>query len=211
MPKHDFSKCLIDISGDSLIEQEIFTSAPIQGLDKGPMKDHADSIIRYLVMMYDKGSPFNEIKNLNERKSTCAQEAGFKVNKKKEIDRVFQGFMNCSSEWFNDLIVWYCRIQGDMTWTSIVTATEQFYEMQSVIMKPFSAEKDKDLAESMNKKTKMTRESIDLQGIIDKQILNMLNYDKNLKLKDRVYRVAALESEFRPALTPEYMTTKIQR
>lgn len=152
-----------------------------------------DKVIRYIVYMYDRNTPFRrKFPDILKRKVEAAREAGFKVNQEGFFDEEVETFLRCKNDKVNDMTVAYARIHRNFKYSFFITMEESFYGlMRSVIGGEL-----KDISE-MKKVQKELDETMD----------EFLNDDDNPFLIERFLRY--IEKE-RLSLRPEDIARKIK-
>lgn len=209
MTKPDFDGCLVDPTSKDLTKDPLIISMGLPQVIEAGYDKH--EVLKYTIAMYDKKSPFQSMRNLFERKSSCAEFAGFKTSNKGEFMSQYQDLMNCVDDWYKDLIIRYCQERDGIDWIQLVALTNQMHQTQSILMGRMDIDKDKDLVAAQKNMIDVAKNSGAIKQLIDDLVDKMISKDKNENLRERVFRKASLESNTRPALTPEYMSGKTQK
>lgn len=201
-----FKDCQIDLYGNPNIEGHPIFEDILKDIIVPPSKrKELNNILTYTVAFYDRKSPFQFINEFNSRKASCAEFAKFKVVREGKFSASYQGVLNCNEAWYCDIVIGYCRHQGNMDWTQVVTLTQQFYDIQAFILRPND---DKDVNKSHTTKMALSSKMSSLRESIDSSMNSLLSSERNLNLRDRVFFKAALESKELPALTPELFSVQ---
>lgn len=112
-----------------------------------------ERIIRYLVYMYDSGSPFQTIRDVPQRKRAAAIQAEFDFTKDEKILRsLFE-----LEDPYSVAVVGLLREQNNTLFTSIVVQEQLFYAKVERLIRPMQKDlTDKDEIESMVKQQKLS-------------------------------------------------------
>lgn len=125
-------------------------------------KGNRNYVIRYIMYAYDPGSDLVDLypEDLKQRKEAALIEAGFERNKKDEFDQELIALMELRDEKVLEMIFAYLKIINNKLWMMIVSTEEMFLEYQKLIMKPISAQgdKEKDTITAADMKKKLREE-----------------------------------------------------
>ncbi len=168
------------------------------------MEKHRSKIVKYVVLMYDRKSPFKKIEDITERKIQAALKAGFspkrsKSNKRKyfspHVDNMLKGRM----KEVNQMIVRYCRIQGNMKYAYIVAAREDFYNSiaQSMHKSEHETPNEAKIRQGMLSEAKKNMKDV------EDAVLDLLSEDNSLLIKQELYEVIEEEDRRRLRISPE--------
>ena len=85
-------------------------------------------VFRYIVLVYDKDSPFpKKESDLNKVKTFCAKYCGFRLTRSGEWDPAMQSIMAGRHEVANRMIVKFLKLQHNDKFAFLVGLREQFY------------------------------------------------------------------------------------
>ncbi len=97
-------------------------------------------IVKYLVYMYDAGSPFQAIRDIPHRKRLCAEQAGFDLSKDvRVLERLFN-----LEEPYPVIVTSLLREQNQALFTSIIIKEHLFYQVAEQLLTPVDKSKDMD-------------------------------------------------------------------
>lgn len=147
-----------------------------------------DKVIRYIVLLYDKGSPLvRRFSNLDTRKREAATLAGFNPE-----DPALKSYKEFQDQEFTDMVVEFLIYQNNYTWTMLVSNEQTFYEFQKTLLQESSMiRNDKDKISAIASKSKLMEES-------DKIVERINSYYSQVFVEDKV-----IESAKRVASSPE--------
>jgi len=121
------SKCLIDPKRADLINATKHWS---EFADKDFAKVSLKGVIRYIILMYDCGSPlWKEIRDLPIRKAVAMDMAGISREKNGKFPRLVEIMMEGGNPTVNAMIVKYISMQNNPIWSNRV-AFETIYYME---------------------------------------------------------------------------------
>lgn len=128
-----------------------------------------DKEIKYLIYMYDKSSPLNEISDVKTRKEFAADIAGFDVDKD-DISYLY----DLKKLSIRKALVSLLRDQFDMEYAALITFEHRFFENLTHLLEPLDQEdgdintllKGVELKSKIENSTKVLIESIN--GLRDK-------------------------------------------
>lgn len=148
-------------------------------------------IIKYIVLMYDKESPFQQrFKDLTERKRQAAITSGY--NKE---DKMLQVFYDVSNATICRMIVDFVIYQNDLTWSMLVSNEQTFFEYQNTLMSPtMMIRNDKDKIGATVLKSKLLQDCDDIAKRIvsyRKQLFVDPKVEKTVKFSFSPERVAS--------------------
>lgn len=147
-----------------------------------------DKVIRYIILMYDKGSPLiKRFTNLDARKREASAIAGF--NQEEPSLKAYKEFQD---EEFTEMVVEFLIYQNNYTWTMLVSNEQTFYEFQKTLLQESSMiRNDKDKISAIASKAKLMEES-------DKIVERINSYYKQVFTEEKV-----IETAKRIASSPE--------
>ena len=177
---------LKDIKSFTEVDFEVLTSAGIAIIKS---KDKT-RLIKYIVLMYDKESPFSQrFKDLAERKRQAAMTAGYTKN-----DPMMQVFHDLSSNMICRMIVDFIIYQNDLVWSMLVSNEQTFFEYQYTLMSPtMMIRNDKDKIGATVLKSKLLQDCDDISKRIfgyRKQLFTDPKIDTSVKFSFSPERVA---------------------
>jgi hypothetical protein len=164
-------------------------------LKKSKVK-HFDTVLRYIMFLYDKDTPFTKkFPNFEERKRQAIIEACWGEVPGTVLDTI----MNNKDEAVVDMIVEFLRIQDDKLWSTIITHEELFLEYTRTLFKPiemFSSDKDLIMATTTKEKIREAQGKVrvELKALYDEF------YKGDVKLEEAVRG---------KKFSPEYMAKKV--
>jgi hypothetical protein len=157
-----------------------------------------NNIIRYVFLVYDKGSPLQKGSDPLKRKTLAAQYAGFQVSEAGLFEDSVDKIMKCQNRQINSIIVAFVRMFGDTRWATLVSGNEAIYQKMEAMISLGKGKDEKETAaiektkgdlfnqiESMSEKLTTTVNKMmgdenpylrrDLFCAIDEEIRNRLN------------------------------------
>jgi hypothetical protein len=149
-----------------------------------------DSVIRYIVLLYDKNSPLvKRFSNLDTRKREASVIAGFNPE-----DPSLKAYKDFQDQEFADMVVEFLIYQNNYIWTMLVSNEQTFYEFQKTLLQESSMiRNDKDKINAIASKSKLMEES-------DKIVERINAYYKQIFVEDKI-----IDSAKRVASSPEEM------
>lgn len=147
-------------------------------------KKYWDQAKRYVIYLYDSGSPVRpKSTTLHEAKQFAAELAGFDLEKDaKFLDRVFKNQDDDVLDMIHDVL----RSQKNRKWSIICTFEENFYEFQRRALEETADERDKDLLTALEKKGKL----LDLMESLDQRLTRLTSefYEEDEELEEAIRR-----------------------
>jgi len=207
----DFNKLMINVydvpkSIDLNEEFPIFKDYPEYSLPlPKDLEKNRNHIIRYIVYVYDKGSPLKIMfQDLNNRKMEAAQLSGFRVNDKGrfkiELENVFRGY----NPEVNAMIIRYCRSLNDMDYSYLIAAREDYYHIMHEAMNR-SENEDSD---SINRRKRLFDSAKKRKDEIQELSESILARDNSKELNLDLFRVIDHEQKITLKLSPEKRNLK---
>lgn len=165
---------------------------------RGPDKQ---KLIRYILYMYDKGSPMRIFyPDVTRRKEECAKLSFYNLRDDKE--RLIEIF-SLSDEEVSDIITNFIIWQDSMIWSAYVTSTQVYWEYQREMFVSISTVKDdKQKMDALNSKAKLMKES-------DGLILSIEAYERKLSQGDSLVK-EALDFKKRRITSPELFAHNVK-
>jgi hypothetical protein len=148
--------------------------------------DVDDKLIRYVVLMYDINSPLRfHIPELGKRKSFAAEMAGYNVNKD-DVTALFDfkisdGDEDKPYEELIDCITNYLKYQNNWMWSMVVSNEQAFYELNKRVMMPVDGQRDKDILQAIDIKTKIMTAQDDIVQRLKKYYKELTGDDTSLE------------------------------
>jgi hypothetical protein len=119
------SKCLYDPLGDNLKDEMSSKLSMIAEYKGAKNKIPINSILKYLILMYDVQSPMHrETKEYYQRKRECARAAEFPVAKDGKWRDDAVAILIGENEWFNSLVVKYLALLALPEYTQLIVYLE---------------------------------------------------------------------------------------
>lgn len=137
-----------------------------------------DSIMRYIIMIYDPRSPliFNE-RDMNHRKGVAAQLAGFDLDNRDYLMSIYQ----CSHEYIIDLIMKFLtRFIKSKEWAAICAFESAYWESITKVIEPISGKNSRDILTSVQIKATIKDEIEKDIGRLEKLYQKFLGEDDSL-------------------------------
>lgn len=132
--KHDFDKLMFPIMG---MKENASPVKEFPKLSKYPeFTDFCGSkmstvrrcrIFKYIVLMYDKNSPFiSKVPDNNRRKIEVAKFVNL-IPDPKVVEESIKNILKNSDEKVNKMIIAFCRMQNDPLWSLVVALDQKYY------------------------------------------------------------------------------------
>lgn len=133
-----------------------------------------DKALRYLLYMYDQGSPFLTIRDIPQRKRAAALEAGFDFGKDESFLRDLFDVKNH----YAVLIVNILREQNNALYASIILHEELYYRYSNRLLKSFDdGVEEKDEMDMLIKQQKLLAAANQIQQALDRMYKEMAGGD----------------------------------
>lgn len=142
-------------------------------------------VIRYIIAMYDYGSPFKGL-DYRVRKVCAAEYAGFRHNSDGVFAEEVQRILNCELEIVNRMVICYCKISKNILFTSYIQLYINYHEKTL-----------------MNEKTTAKMIAEDMNAIMNYE-QQLLAFDSSVGLRKDLYKIVADEEMRARMLRPEY-------
>lgn len=151
-----------------------------------------NKIIRYVILMYDKNSPFiTKYDDIIKRKKEVARFVGFTLSKKGVFKKAVVEIFKCENIEVNCMIIRYCRLQHSIRWTLLVAMNEDFYEDMNKMLS------DKSKNQGAYKST------LDNLEVMESMKHHMLAQDNTKALSDEIWNLDDREKKTNLFLSPE--------
>lgn len=160
--------------------------------------EQKDKIIKYILLVYDPGSPLRVLEPIPVRKANAAMMAGFKYKSEKFEDAVLR-MMECGVLEINRMIIRFCRLFGERSYTLMVSGNEAFHDAIGQLMLP---SKGDDAIADTEKKQKIFQQAKSTAEALDKMAMNFLMGDNTKPLNKTLYTIIESENS-RIKLSPE--------
>lgn len=133
-----------------------------------------EKALRYLIYMYDQGSPFLTIRDVPQRKRAAALEAGFDFAK----DEAFLRDLFDARNHYAVLIVNILREQNNALYSSIVLQEELYYRYANRLLRSFDeGVEEKDEMDMLIKQQKLLAAANEMQKSLDRMYKEMAGGD----------------------------------
>ena len=160
-------------------------------LDKYPklkdlMGEAEDKVVRYILLMYDLNSPLrHHYPELFKRKQFAADLAGYNLDKDDVVGLFdFRVKTEDGHEPDEELIrvtMNYLKYQNNMVWVMIVSNEQAFFEYNKRVMMPVDGNKDKDILQAVEIKTKIMQSMDDIYQRLQKYGRDLTGGDDKLE------------------------------
>lgn len=152
-------------------------------------REHFNSIVLYIIFVFDKKSPFHlKYRDIKKKKEIAAQEASLP-----EKDGFDEQVLNNENEEVLKMTVDFLTFQNDKMWTEIAVYESLFSEYAGLLFKPINESKDKDLVAATNSKAKIREEFSSVRLQLDR--LYMEFYGNDTSLLDKAQKTTRFSPE----------------
>jgi len=168
-----------------------------------------NTVIRYIVLCYDKGSPILNrfMQDDVKRKTTAAQYAGWEAREdglfSDEIDEV----MRCTNESVNEMIIEFLRLFNDPNWALLLTGLEAYFQKLRQVMS-VSVSGKRDALQMEETKGKLFKQAEEMAASLSISASKILQGDSNPFLARDLYSIIDKEAKSRLKITPERMLAR---
>ena len=139
---------------------------------KGLKHEEADSLIAYVVYMYDMHSPLREYyADLRVRKEEAAELA--KLKGKINLEDLYDLKIEEVSAMVNDFLVY----QNERVWSMFVSNEQTFYEYQQKLLQSVEGDKDKDILQALQIKSKLMNDMDEINTRLEGYLRRMTGED----------------------------------
>lgn len=205
--KEDFDKLMFKVhevpSKEAVLSHfDKLAECPEFLLELDSLEKHRSKIIKYIVYVYDRNSPFLKIEDIVQRKVKAALKAGFKAKIQKNrrvfdihVDQMLKGY----NQNVNKMIVRYCRMQKSKKYMILVAMEEGFWGSLDRALTRSSNEAQTDI----KIRQQILAEEEKNANKIERLTLELLSEDNNRNLMDTLYEVVDEENKRQLRITPE--------
>lgn len=150
-------------------------------------KQQAVQIIKFFVLLYDKGSPLqHRYSDLSKRKDIAIELAGIHRKHQKPL---MDELISLSNSVHVQVISEMLRKQADHSLSLLHSQEQLFYELLYHVMEPIQKEEsDKDKMAALEKKAKLSEQMEDVSDRIEKYRAKYFRGDSNLEKKIKSIR-----------------------
>ncbi len=96
-----------------------------------------EKVLKYVVLYYDKHSPFRSIEKIEDRKVQAAFKAGFEV-KREQFDKSVEDILVCGNQEVNCIAIRYLRHCYGIEFSSLMMGLDQYYRTVAVTLEDAS-------------------------------------------------------------------------
>lgn len=175
----DFTNCQFN----PLAEGQLLSVYPrlTEIVDPEWRDEYLDSILRYMIMVYDPKSPlvYNE-RDLNYRKGIAIELA------KLEDEITAEAVINSTHEYSSQLIIKYLiRFVRSKEWAAICAFESSFYESIREVLDPISGKNSREKLDSVQKKAVIKQEIVEDIKRLDTLYRTFFGEDEELMNKNK--------------------------
>ena len=170
------------------------------------ISDDKNSVIRYIVLCYDKGSPIltKFMQDDVRRKTTAAQYAGWNCDDEGLFTDRVDAIMKCMDDQVNEMIIDFLRLFNDPNWALLMSGMESYYQkLQQIISVDLGGNK-RDMFQIEETKGKLFKQAQEMSKALEEAASKIL-HDNNPYLKRDLYCTIDQEAKNRLNITPERM------
>jgi hypothetical protein len=139
----------------------------------------ATPIIKYICYMYDQSSPMKRhYPELTQRKKECSNLSGLAKH-----ENIEEAMIDMVSELFIISIDEFLKHQNNRIWSMIVSNEEVFYEYQSKLLVRTEEERDKDLLQALQIKSKIMNDMDEINKRLEAYYDKLYQGDQELAAK----------------------------
>jgi hypothetical protein len=149
--------------------------------------DVDDKMLRYVLLMYDQKSPLREYyPELSKRKTFAASIAGYDVDDDSIVELFDFKVKNDEGELEHneeilELIIKYLKYQNNWVWSLIISNEQAFYEFNKRVLMPVDGQKDKDILQAIDIKTKIMQSQDEISQRLKKYFKELSGGDDDLE------------------------------
>jgi len=152
-----------------------------------------DQMIAYVLYMYDQNTPMKEqFPDLKIRKEQSAVLSGYDLVKDNEI---LHDMFFFKSTKVIEMVDEFLRKQNNRIWSMIVSNEQTFFEYQKKLLSPVEGERDKDILQALQIKSKIMDDLNTINDRLDSYYMKLYGEDQEL--------LKIIKSDKR--LTPEFI------
>lgn len=174
IPEKDFSK----LEFNPLVKGKVLDKYPKL---RATIGDADDKMVRYVILMYDINSPLkSHYPELNKRKEFAADLAGYNVSD--DLTSIFDFKLEDKpNEELLDITMKYLKYQNNMVWQMIISNEQAFNEYNRRVMMPVDGNRDKDILQAVEIKTKIMESMDVIYQRIQRYTKEMFGGDESLE------------------------------
>jgi hypothetical protein len=137
-----------------------------------------DQMIAYVLYMYDQNTPMKEqFPDLKIRKEQSAILSGYDLVKDNE--KLHDMFFFKSTKVI-EMVDEFLRKQNNRIWSMIVSNEQTFFEYQTKLLSPVEGEKDKDILQALQIKSKIMDDLNTINDRLDSYYMKLYGEDQEL-------------------------------
>ena len=137
-----------------------------------------DQMIAYVLYMYDQNTPMKEqFPDLKIRKEQSAVLSGYDLVKDNEI---LHDMFFFKSTMVIEMVDEFLRKQNNRIWSMIVSNEQTFFEYQKKLLSPVEGEKDKDILQALQIKSKIMDDLNTINDRLDSYYMKLYGEDQEL-------------------------------
>jgi len=165
-----------------------------------------NTVIRYIVLCYDKGSPIlNRYRQDDtKRKVLSAQYAGWDTNQDGLFSDEVDIIMKCMNKEVNGMIIDFIRTFNDPYWALLMTGTESYYQKLRQIINADFVDGKRDVFQVEETKGKLFKQAQDMSKSLSETASKLLMEENPYLIRD-LYSTIDQEAKNRLNITPERM------
>lgn len=165
-----------------------------------------NTVIRYIVLCYDKGSPIlNRYRQDDtKRKVLSAQYAGWDTNQDGLFSDEVDMIMKCMNKEVNGMIIDFIRTFNDPYWALLMTGTESYYQKLRQIINADFVDGKRDVFQVEETKGKLFKQAQDMSKSLSETASKLLMEENPYLIRD-LYSTIDQEAKNRLNITPERM------
>ena len=178
---------IVDIFSESDFDSMFFNPYGIKGsiLKKYPkikmfksFLKADDKLIRYVLYVYDLNTPLKEYyPDLKIRKEEAAKLSGYDLVKDKDF--LYQIFFFTDLKTL-EMVDEFLKKQNNRVWSMIVSNEQTFFEYQTKLLRPVDGDKDKDILQALQIKSKIMDDLNTINDRLETYYLKLYGEDDNL-------------------------------
>lgn len=192
MGKSDYSRMTwnVDTYTEGRLRQYVSSALKIN-LDAFAFEE-----IKYMLLMYDKGSPLRSIPDFEQRRLYALKESG--MNAGRFSDKI-DGLATLSSDYARKFLIAFLRHQHSERFAQLVVLEKLLYEYLELLSKPLEESEDMEaMLKAMEIKGRLTKQLDTVDSMISKMKENIFEQD------------VEAEKVVMKALSPEYVSEAIK-
>lgn len=137
-----------------------------------------DQMIAYVLYMYDQNTPMKEqFPDLKIRKEQSAILSGYDLVKDNEILHDIFFFRSTK---VIEMVDEFLRKQNNRIWSMIVSNEQTFFEYQTKLLSPVEGERDKDILQALQIKSKIMDDLNTINDRLDSYYMKLYGEDQEL-------------------------------